>query len=198
MADHGDQLAVQVIDRDIAAGAFLIACHHDMPGGIDPLQRQLVGVGIGHQGAVGGQAQFGLGNVDIAGQHDTLLLVLQLHVIGGKIDRRFAVVRHRRGQRKMPRPGNRRHRQGKAADQTAERQPGMARARKGRCDRRVSHGLVTCLESVEEWVATGAAPMTGAVLPAGSLPGMFSLPGTMRSRACPSSRMTRVSRSATK
>src|SRR5690606_16858059 len=86
-AGHDDYPAVEVVGRRRAARGFVAAGDGHAAGRVDPLDAQRPGVGVGHRGAGGGQAQVPLADDDVARQYDPVLPVLQLDPVGRVVDR---------------------------------------------------------------------------------------------------------------
>src|SRR4029079_17857239 len=103
VADQGDELAVEVIDAEIAGGGLGGALHHDSAGRVEATDLDIgaaaLSARISHGQARRLQRQLGLGHVDVAGEDRAVGAVLDLDPVGRDVYRGVAVVALERGYR---------------------------------------------------------------------------------------------------
>ena len=91
-ADHGDDALVEIVDRELAARGLGRASNDDSAAGVEPLDLDSAGIGVGHGEPCRVEGQLGLADDDIAGEDRPVGAVLDLDPVGRDVHRRFGIV----------------------------------------------------------------------------------------------------------
>ena len=96
VADQGDQLAVEVVDPEVALGRFRRAVDDHAAGRVEPVDLDVAAAAcaarISDRQPRRVERQLGLRDMDVAGEDRAVGAVLDFDPVGGDVDRRIAVV----------------------------------------------------------------------------------------------------------